>query len=384
MKSLLILPIIANPLIPLNTINYEETENNIRTEITFNSAERTNAENTYEYIDEQYGETLYIYQKYGTQSTINNYSNIQINNYCQMIAYEAEAADAYTYDLETYVIMQITPYKNVETSNTYFNINFNVNDIYNNDFLSQNAQYSYSFYRTETNLSNQINTNNWAYKNAIDDLRRTGIDNNQNKYLLKQQQPIYTQYPNDQIINIENIPLTLNKTCFVVASIRIINTINTNDTTRQYPLEPTINTELLHTQEIVIYSTKAPIQVNTEVVDIAGLMFTILGLPFSFISQAFDLTIFEGTPYQINISKLFLGFIAIAMLLWVLKIILGRADFGQLIQDHKIARDNRRAEMRRHKSAMQQRELEHNNRVSEQRMAESNRHVRQTHKDGKS
>ena len=28
-------------------------------------------------------------------------------------------------------------------------------------------------------------------------------------------------------------------------------------------------------------------------------------------------------------------------------------------------------------------QLKHNNKISEQRMAESNRHVRQTHKDGK-
>lgn len=59
--------------------------------------------------------------------------------------------------------------------------------------------------------------------------------------------------------------------------------------------------------------------INQEVVDIPGLMFTVLTLPFSFISQAFNLTIFPGTPYQINFTNLFMTVIAIFVLLWLIK-----------------------------------------------------------------
>lgn len=50
---------------------------------------------------------------------------------------------------------------------------------------------------------------------------------------------------------------------------------------------------------------------NYEVIDLPGLMWHILTMPFSFVSQAFNLTLFPGTPYQINISNLFLSIIAI-------------------------------------------------------------------------
>lgn len=48
----------------------------------------------------------------------------------------------------------------------------------------------------------------------------------------------------------------------------------------------------------------SPITHNYEVIDIPGLIFNIFALPFTFITKAFDLTIFPGTPYQLNLSNL--------------------------------------------------------------------------------
>ena len=67
---------------------------------------------------------------------------------------------------------------------------------------------------------------------------------------------------------------------------------------------------------IVINST------NTEIVDIPGTMIYILGMPFTFISTAFNITIFPGTPYQVNLSTLFLSIIAVLVFVFLLKIIL--------------------------------------------------------------
>lgn len=58
---------------------------------------------------------------------------------------------------------------------------------------------------------------------------------------------------------------------------------------------------------------------NYEVVDIPGLMFTIISLPFSFISTAFNLTIFPNTPYAVNFANLFMVILAAFILMWLIK-----------------------------------------------------------------
>lgn len=59
--------------------------------------------------------------------------------------------------------------------------------------------------------------------------------------------------------------------------------------------------------------------INQEVVDIPGMMFEILTMPFTFISMAFNLTLFPGTQYMLNISNLFLTIIGILIFVWILK-----------------------------------------------------------------
>lgn len=55
-----------------------------------------------------------------------------------------------------------------------------------------------------------------------------------------------------------------------------------------------------------------------EVIDIPDLMFNIITLPFAFISQAFNVTLFPNTPYQVNIATLFIAILAILILAWLL------------------------------------------------------------------
>ena len=62
---------------------------------------------------------------------------------------------------------------------------------------------------------------------------------------------------------------------------------------------------------------------NYEVIDLPGLMWVILTLPFSFISTAFNLTLFPGTPYQVNISQLFLVVIGLLIFIWIIKKLIG-------------------------------------------------------------
>lgn len=64
--------------------------------------------------------------------------------------------------------------------------------------------------------------------------------------------------------------------------------------------------------------------INYEVVDIPGLMWEILTMPFTFISTAFNLTIFPGTSYQVNFSNLFLMIFAVMVFLFIMKMLLKR------------------------------------------------------------
>ena len=61
---------------------------------------------------------------------------------------------------------------------------------------------------------------------------------------------------------------------------------------------------------------------NYEIIDINGLILTIITMPFSFLSQAFNFTLFAGTPYAINVSQLILGMlgtiIAVYIIVWII------------------------------------------------------------------
>lgn len=76
--------------------------------------------------------------------------------------------------------------------------------------------------------------------------------------------------------------------------------------------------------QATITATYIAVDTQYEVVDIAGLMFNILGMPFTFISTAFNLELFPGTPYYVNISNLLLGIFALIVFIWIMKKFLGR------------------------------------------------------------
>ena len=66
------------------------------------------------------------------------------------------------------------------------------------------------------------------------------------------------------------------------------------------------------------------VNVTQEMINLPGLMWDILAMPFSFISQAFNLTLFPGTPYQINFANLFLSIFGVLVFIFIFKLILKR------------------------------------------------------------
>lgn len=71
--------------------------------------------------------------------------------------------------------------------------------------------------------------------------------------------------------------------------------------------------EIKKTYKISLFEEKAG-----DYVDIPGLILTIITLPFSFISQAFNITLFKGTPYAINVSTMLLTIVGGAILIWLI------------------------------------------------------------------
>lgn len=75
----------------------------------------------------------------------------------------------------------------------------------------------------------------------------------------------------------------------------------------------------VYTSATAFYEWSFTTDQNYEAIDIPGLAFTIIGMPFAWISTAFNLTIFPGTPYQVNFSSLFLGLIGILIFVFILR-----------------------------------------------------------------
>lgn len=73
------------------------------------------------------------------------------------------------------------------------------------------------------------------------------------------------------------------------------------------------------TWDMLKANTPAPPPTNYEIVDIGGLMFDILTMPFAFVSQAFNLTLFPNTAYSINVSSVFLAIFAALTFIFIIK-----------------------------------------------------------------
>lgn len=74
-----------------------------------------------------------------------------------------------------------------------------------------------------------------------------------------------------------------------------------------------------YTSATVVYSWTVDIEYNVEVIDLPGLLFTMIGMPFAWISTAFNVTLFSGTAYAVNISRLFFEIICTLILIIVLR-----------------------------------------------------------------
>lgn len=109
----------------------------------------------------------------------------------------------------------------------------------------------------------------------------------------------------------------IDETTFIVES--TIQNVNVDDslpkTTAYSPFGNYCNQ--LHYEINVIVDV--PQSGTGEIIDIPGMMLMVLGMPFTFIAQAFDLTIFPGTYYQVNLAHIALAVLGAGLIIFVFK-----------------------------------------------------------------
>lgn len=120
----------------------------------------------------------------------------------------------------------------------------------------------------------------------------------------------------------DNTEITLqpNKTNYIAIMYMpmVEASVNNQTVDASYTTLPFRDTDDLNQTNFVFTGTNIIPDGTYEVVDLPGLMWQILEMPFAFVSQAFNVTLFPGTPYQVNISNLFLSIVAIFVFVWLI------------------------------------------------------------------
>lgn len=132
--------------------------------------------------------------------------------------------------------------------------------------------------------------------------------------------PTWTLMPTVTTINDIKTSVAINlpiyDTFYVVDRI----TINYDDSLINTPIPQDLNN--FPNQQFITIQYKYERNTTAEVVDIPGIMFEILGMPFAWISTAFNLTIFPGTMYEVNISHIIMAVVIGGIAIFIIKRIL--------------------------------------------------------------
>lgn len=353
LKKLFLIPLILNTQINI-------TGNNLYVDFQYANQIKENHTNS--------GISDYNYYTKATDQTqFNEYVDIKLTQYSAIIEIDAEPE----YNIYMLYVLQINPYFRIESTSIDFEFvvstplaeeNLYISDLYTN------------IYTTDQNLSQYMDLYNWInddtfYDNVNQHIKEDVGSQNINTIHENNQDDWQTSVDHEKFYGANNINITTNTYLVFYAKGYIMS---------GWAVSQATGTKNWHVDSTQIDGTLVPVQQQPtiEVVDIAGLMFQILSMPFAFISQAFNLTLFPNTPYEFNVSNFFLGIIGVALLLWIVKIILGRADLGTLLEDTR----SKTQEIHRHNRAVEREQTSHNNKLQEQRTRESHRHERASKK----
>lgn len=220
------------------------------------------------------------------------------------------------YATRSLTILQIDSYNYNRDTTVNLTVNLAIGDFYfsGEEFTVKNQWYQRRIYTTsQSNWANYIGRQQQSF-NA--DLINTEMTDANNGYLYTQTIENIIKYGDSQTDNL-SINLLPNAKTFVV--IQYIPIVQIEETYSQKTLPVAQGNQFDLTNWTITGTNVIPTE-SYEVVDIPGLCWEILSMPFAFVSQAFNFTLFPGTPYQVNISNLFLSIIAIFVFIWLISL----------------------------------------------------------------
>lgn len=151
----------------------------------------------------------------------------------------------------------------------------------------------------------------------------TKIDRDLYKYKADQKEE--TKEVNDWENYSYNLPINTTKKYYATIVLERFITDETETTKPVFTNKPVMETTNSIQAILQFNISENQTIVKQEVIDLPSLIFTILSMPFSFISQAFNLTLFPNTPYSIDIGNIFLALIGTLILIFVIGLIAKKA-----------------------------------------------------------
>lgn len=287
--------------------------------------------------------------KYNINGT-NNYLNIVGNEY-RTIAYKKstdannpELADIYMYkNVEDYgvnfqpyinytrvvTLLKFNSYNFNKDVNAHITINFDVEDFYptyTDEIIIDYVAMGRNVYTTtksnwDSLIGRQTTTN--QCKTIIDEIKNVnnGFYYSETSEIFEIDAYNYTDEFDLEIVQGGATYIAIEYTPLVKAHFYDHYANDTYD----YTYSNVMSTQsMFQINTYTISGTNIIVQGGYEVIDLPGLMWQILTMPFAFVSQAFNLTLFPGTPYQLNIANLFLSIIAILTFVWLISFFLKR------------------------------------------------------------
>lgn len=279
------------------TFTWEENTTEIETTIKFTQNTGT------EYTDSTNTITI---TKPLLQATIieNNYNyyKIQITN-----------------NTNTELKLYITNKDSTNLGNSLATIQPQQNTIYQQNWQINETELEIDIYLKNSNNTNTYKTTLTITRPTTTDLLQPTITNTNNNY----------QYATITIQNTNTSKVNLYINNYKYATLQANQTYQysyywENNTEKKLIIYFTNQQiETIKSNEITINLTRPNQQGNGyEVIDINGTLLLILTMPFSFLSQAFNFTLFNGTPYAFNVSQLILGvlgtIIGIYIIIWII------------------------------------------------------------------
>ena len=229
--------------------------------------------------------------------------------------------------------MQINPYVQITDNETEIKLKLQ----FNNSNEITECGYNIKIWQTTNDMSQYMNMQNTFNEDFAYNFEKELNNNFALSYRERSVQTQAVQNVNELTLNIQDQGWILKAQNYMIfefipyikvgnnTSAQTYSILQNSDT--GYTLNPAVydGNRLTNTYNVEVWSTTYWYYIQNEtieVVNIPGLMFDILSMPFAFISQAFNLVLFPGTPYQINISNLLLSIIAVLIFIAIINILI--------------------------------------------------------------